>query len=160
MGLSAGSLLLFLALRTGRLPGHDLTRDISAAYDAGEHARAYKMAYPLALAGNPKAQYMLGLMYRTGHGAPEDHARAFKWLLKAAANGSRGAQMRVGLMYEKGLGVERDYAEAYRWCSLAEDGQAVPPQDSALGRLQALMTPDQLALAQKPRPGTAPTAPR
>ncbi len=76
---------------------------------------------PLAEQGSAEAQYLLGVMYTEGKGAPKDDAEAVKWLQKAAEQGLARAQNDLGVKYEWGLGVSRDYAIALNWYRSAAD---------------------------------------
>jgi TPR repeat protein len=57
---------------------------VPQVYDAA--ADLYTQA---AIAGNPFAQAMLGLMYDKGHGVPLDVVLAYKWMNLAAGHASR-----------------------------------------------------------------------
>ncbi len=59
-----------------------------------------------------------------------------------AENGDRDAQFTLGLTYSNRSGGDRDYVEAYKWLQLSGAKQA-------LGMISHLMTPDQIAEAQK-----------
>ncbi len=50
--------------------------------DLAEAARLFALS---AEAGDPEAQYAVGVMYRTGKGMPKDEALARDWLGRAAA---------------------------------------------------------------------------
>jgi hypothetical protein len=96
-----------------------------AAYKWGAYGIALREWRPLAEQGNAKAQYNLGLMYRNGHGVPQDDAEAMGWWRKAAEQGNAGAQNNLGVMYRNGHGVPQDYAEAMGWYrKAAEQGYA------------------------------------
>lgn len=45
-----------------------------------------------AVAGGVEAQYELGLLYSTGHGAPPDYVSAHMWLNIASAKGNAAAR--------------------------------------------------------------------
>ncbi|MGV3773281.1 MAG: SEL1-like repeat protein [Verrucomicrobiales bacterium] len=72
-----------------------------------------------AHSGLPAAQYMLGNVYMTGDGAPEDTAEAAKWFRKAGEQGYAEAQFNLGMMYYEGVGVPMDKTEAVKWYSSA-----------------------------------------
>jgi TPR repeat protein len=77
--------------------------------------------------GNAVAQYLLGEMYDTGHGAPQNDKTAVKWYKLAAEQGDADAQSNLGLMYRKGQGVPQDYKTAVKWYRLAaEQGMPMP----------------------------------
>ena len=86
--------------------------DVIAAIKREDHAAAARLLRPLAEAGEPGAQLMLGHLYRVGLGVPRDHAEALKWHRRAAAQGEAGAEVAIGDAYSNGLGVARDMAEA------------------------------------------------
>ena len=54
--------------------------------------------------GEPRAQYMLGVMYEHGRGVGKGNAAAMKWYRMAAEQGHAKSQYRLGLMHEKGMG--------------------------------------------------------
>ncbi len=103
-----------------------------AAYKWGKYGIALREWRPLAEQGNAKAQYNLGVMYRNGHGVPQDDAEAMGWWRKAAEQGNAGAQHNLGVMYEKGRGVPQDYAKALQWYRKATE-QGVADAQNALG---------------------------
>ena len=86
--------------------------DTGAPKTYGDAMRWYKQA---ARAGNPRAQYYLGLMYERGINVREDAATAASWFAKAAAQGHAEAQFKLALMHEKGSGVAKSAAQAARW---------------------------------------------
>ena len=61
------------------------------------------------------AQYLLGQMYASGKGVPEDFTQAAIWFLKAAYQGHANAQYTLGLNYATGRGVPADDAQAVTW---------------------------------------------
>lgn len=54
------------------------------------------------------SQLLLGMMYESGDGVPEDEYKAAYWYRKAADKGDATAQAFLGLMYEEGRGVKQD----------------------------------------------------
>ena len=85
------------------------------AWVAGGYRTALALLKPLAVQGNPVAQFFVGAMYENGQGVLQDYAQAVVWFRKAAAQGNAGAQYILGLMYDKGQGVPQDYAQAVAW---------------------------------------------
>lgn len=61
------------------------------AYEGREFPAAVRELEPLALQGDPRAQNLLGLLYRDGNGVPQDFVRAHQWLNLAAAAGQADA---------------------------------------------------------------------
>jgi TPR repeat protein len=72
-----------------------------------------------AEAGNPEAEFNLGLVYLQGDGTPKDAAKAAAWLEKSALQGYAEAQFRLGRMYARGEGVPADPAKAFAWTERA-----------------------------------------
>ena len=91
------------------------------AYEAGDYSTAFNIWLPLAVRGDARAQYNLGIMYDKGDGVPQDYAKAARWQRMAAEQGLPHAQYILGWMYRKGEGVQQDYAEAVRWYRMAAD---------------------------------------
>jgi TPR repeat protein len=107
-----------------------------AAYEKGHHARALRLAQPLAEQGDARAQSLVGLIYYIGRGPMRDDAEAVRWLRLAADQGDAAARFRLGLMYSEGHGVPQDQAEAAKWYRLAAD-QRHPQAQYNLGLLYA-----------------------
>lgn len=85
------------------------------AYEREDWSTALFEMRPLALRGEARAQYVLGLTYQFGRGVPQDEAQAFHWYMLAAMQGYRAGQTKVGVMYYVGRGVPQDYKQAIVW---------------------------------------------
>jgi len=88
------------------IPGHSGAlagpwEDGMAAYNRGDYVPAIRLFRPLAEAGNPKAQSVIGAMYRKGEGVAKSSARAFMWFSLAAKRGDARAKAEL-------QGVSRD----------------------------------------------------
>ncbi len=66
--------------------------DGMVAYNRGDYVPAIRLFRPLAEKGNPKAQSVIGVMYRKGEGVARSSARAFMWFSLAAARGDAKAK--------------------------------------------------------------------
>ncbi|NBN78804.1 hypothetical protein GWI72_11045 [Microvirga tunisiensis] len=78
-----------------------------------------------AAAGDPTAEFQIGVNYTEGKGVEPDLAEAAKWYEKAAQKGLAPAQYRLASLYEKGRGVPKDLARAREWyVKAAEAGNA------------------------------------
>lgn len=96
------------------------------AYEAGDYATAFKNYLIGAQHRDVNAQVLLGNLYDTGEGIPQDHVKAFEWYSKAAQNGYSIAQSFVGRDYYYGIGVQQDYAKALYWFTkAAKQGEAI-----------------------------------
>lgn len=90
-----------------------------AAIGRGDYPAAFREFLPLAKQGDAVAQLLLGGMYVSGQGVPQNYAEAVKWYRLSAAQGNRAAQSDLGLMYAEGKGVPQNYAEAFKWLQLS-----------------------------------------
>lgn len=102
-------------------PIADSLLDAELAYTSGFYAKAVELYRFQAEKGIIKAQVILGSMYDTGLGVPQNYAEAAKWYLLAAQQGDAKAQLKLGSMYDIGLGIPQDYKEAAKWCRLAAE---------------------------------------
>jgi TPR repeat protein len=92
--------LLAALLAFDGFPAHaDQLDDAAAAYDRGDYVTAFRLIRPLALSGDPVAQYHLGLMYLNGEGTRQNAAEATKWFRLAAEQGDPRAQLSIGISY-------------------------------------------------------------
>lgn len=66
------------------------------AIDAGQHRKALQLLTPLANAGNPQAQYRLGLLHYHGQGTAEDERLAISLWKQAAGQGNSEAMFQIG----------------------------------------------------------------
>jgi TPR repeat protein len=85
---------LMLAAQIPGIPGAlaGPWEDGMAAYNRGDYVPAIRLFRPLAEKGNPKAQSVLGVMYRRGQGVARNSAHAFVWFSLAAARGDSKAK--------------------------------------------------------------------
>ncbi len=85
------------------------------SFNAGEFNSAFRHWLPLALEGNPDAQFNIGYMYANGFGLDENFSEAANWYRRAAENGISDAQYNLALLFSSGQGVERDLEESAHW---------------------------------------------
>jgi uncharacterized protein len=74
-----------------------------------------------AKAGDPVAQYDLGVLYARGSGLVQDFTSAASWFHAAAAQGNVSAEYNLGVLYDRGLGVPQSATEAINWYRSAAD---------------------------------------
>ena len=91
------------------------------AYERGDYVAAYKTWQPLAQQGNVDAQCMLGVLYISGWGVPQNSVEAARWFHRAGKQGDVTAQSFLGDMYDNGEGVPQDAVEATRWYRMAAE---------------------------------------
>ena len=68
------------------------------AWEAGNYAKAVAVWRPLAIAGDPDAQFNLGQAYKLGRGVPADLSQAEGWYRRAAKQGHLQAEDNLGLV--------------------------------------------------------------
>ena len=66
-----------------------------------------------ALAGDPVAQFNMGVRYAEGRGVAPDLLEAAKWYSAAADQGDAQAQFNLGLLFYQGQGLPRNLVYAY-----------------------------------------------
>lgn len=94
-------------------------------YNLGKYKQVIRMVEPLAVKGNPRAQYILGDCYENGLGVGESPEIACQWYVLAADQGYAKAMAKLGYAYNVGNGVPRDFQAAVQWlAAAAERGDA------------------------------------
>src|SRR5262245_56310505 len=86
--LAAVLALAGLAVATPALADYN---DGITAYENRDYATAQRELQPLAERGDPRAQRLIGLMYRDGLGVRKDVIRAYMWFDLAAQRNQYGA---------------------------------------------------------------------
>jgi TPR repeat protein len=94
----------------------------------------FQRALPCAERGVDEAQTVLGRMYDSGRGAPQDYAAALHWYRLAAEKHNPSAQNNLGVMYQYGRGVTPDDFAAVSWYRLSAE-QGHPIAQSNLGSM-------------------------
>lgn len=84
------------------------------AWEARDFQAAEALLRRLALARDPAAMTLLGVMEQRGLVKPADPARAAAWFLKASRLNYRPAQLALARAFRLGLGIPRDPAAADR----------------------------------------------
>jgi TPR repeat protein len=87
-------------------------RQAENAITAHRYAEAQKILKPLADAGDPRAEWLLGDLYLNGRGVPRNFTRARDYWQKAAAVGDQDAMCSLGLLLSVGLGGPTDLKRA------------------------------------------------
>ena len=111
-------ILAYMIMHASPSVAQDFRKDIEA-YRAGDYTTAIREWWPLAMAGDSGAQFLLGATYDYGHGVVQDYEEAAKWYRLAAEQGHSSAQYYTGFMYESGRGVLQDNTIAYMWFDIA-----------------------------------------
>jgi TPR repeat protein len=114
--------LLVLALLLGPIaPAQaDIARGVEL-FERGRYDEAADALMPLADAGIPLAQYLLGIMYLNLMVEPPQDGAALLLLHKSADAGYLSAQTELARMYRNGDGVEQDFAKMMVWYQRAAE---------------------------------------
>lgn len=91
----------------------------ASALRRGDYASAWTQLQPLAQAGLPEAQQLLGEVYAYGLGVERDFRVADQWFRRAAAQGHSEALSELGPVFDDGQGATPPYTDALRWYLLA-----------------------------------------
>ena len=74
-----------------------------------------------ARAGDPKAQYDLGMLHLSGRLGDKNPTEAAKWFERAAEQGAANAQFNLGVLYLRGEGVAQNDKLAFFWYQSAAE---------------------------------------
>src|SRR5215469_3239 len=85
------------------------------AYQSGDYKTALAELQPLAKAGDPKAERLLGKMYSDGLGVEQDYKQAALLFQRSCNQGYAPAMADLGDLFFYGNGVRQDQREALRW---------------------------------------------
>jgi TPR repeat protein len=109
------------------------------AFSSGHYGEARQIWSDAARAGDPEAEYNLGLLYELGRGVPRDLHEARKHYEHAAEHGNAAAQVSLGRLYREARGVAFDPARAFAlFESAAEQGDAAGQYELGLAYAQGL----------------------
>jgi len=97
-------------------------------FDRGEFGAAAQVLSPLAKDGDPKARYVLGVMYLNGMVQPPSQTAAAELMIGSGEAGFEKAQVELARMYREGHGVEQDFAKSFFWSMKAAEGGDVGAQ--------------------------------
>ena len=103
---------------TGSIPGSMTIAAPSTTPAAPQPANALPVGIggpalrTAAAAGNPAAEFEIGMRYSEGRGVAANLELAVQWFERAAAKGLAPAMYRLGSLYEKGQGVKKDLEKA------------------------------------------------
>lgn len=99
-----------------------------AALARGDSAEAAKLARAAAEAGDPDAQFFLGLLHDLGLGVSFSFEEGNRWLERAAASGHYWSRLYLGWKVRQGLGVPKpDPRRGNEWQELAYTSPAPSP---------------------------------
>jgi TPR repeat protein len=87
--------------------------DAVELWQAGDFRAAERLLRPLARAGDPAAETLLGVIAARGLTGESNAAVAAAWYFKAARRGFRPAQLALADAYRRGAGVPRSDARAF-----------------------------------------------
>jgi len=113
-----------LILATLLWPIGEVRADIARGVDLFERGRYDEAAIvlePLAEAGDPAAQYLLGVMYLNLMVEPTEENTALRLIQAAAEAGHMPAQTELARMYRAGDGVEQDFTKMMGWYQRAAE---------------------------------------
>lgn len=116
------SLAAFVVLSFPALAAEENAQAVARAFThlvEGEFTEAKTIVAPLADAGDPEAQHLLGYLFENGLGVDVDVQRAVDLYLTSARAGQADAQYSLGELALAGEAVQRDPEIAVGWYKLA-----------------------------------------
>lgn len=124
----------------GFVAPNEVLERASVAYRQGGFADVERLTRSFALAGDPRAQTLLGRAYQFRDDRRADACEATKWFDRAARQGYAPAQTRLAMNIQSGRGTRGSHRKAYVWIYAAArggDGEA----QRALGSFAAALDP-------------------
>ena len=88
-------------------------------FEQGDLEGAVRELTPVAVRGDPRAQYMLGAIFLTSATREAKITEAADWMRKAAVQGHVEAQVELARLYRIGRGVPRDPSKMVKWYEAA-----------------------------------------
>jgi TPR repeat protein len=111
--------------------------------------------------GDLQSMAYLGWAQATGTGTGRDGASGERQLNTAAGAGNLWAMATLAELYREGLALSRDYQRAYTWATIAlARGHTGQSLRAARDELEKLLTPEQVASAQRAAREWSPKAPQ
>ena len=108
-----------LALATSQAIAGASDNTAEAAYASGRFVDAARLWTVRAEAGDPRAEFGLGILYDLGQGVPRDPRAAYQWYSRAALAGLPDAAFNAAALCDTGDGVPRDASLAASWYARA-----------------------------------------
>ena len=97
-------------------------------FDRAQFDAAAQVLAPLAKDGDPKAQYVLGIIYLNKMVQPPTETAALELMTSSGEAGFEKAQVELARMYREGHGVQQDFAKSFFWSMKAAEGGDVGAQ--------------------------------
>jgi TPR repeat protein len=91
------------------------------AFKKGDYVTAVELLSPLAEAGEPVAQDLLGIAYAYGYGVPMDSRHAQQLLQAAHGSDAKDSFFHIAERFEEGDRVTKDERQAVSWYAIAAE---------------------------------------
>ncbi|WP_068087090.1 tetratricopeptide repeat protein [Polycladidibacter stylochi] len=93
------------------------------AFQRGWYLTALALATRQAEAGQPTAQTLIGVIYETGRGVPQDITKAVDWYELAVSTGEPQAALRLAMLYLDGSQIKQNKQKAAKYLQIAADAK-------------------------------------
>lgn len=93
--------------------------EIEDAISTGDFLFAHELALPLANAGHPTAQLILGTLNQNGWGMPQNYPLALQWYARSGASGNADGAYNAGVLSLNGRGTEKNIHKAIEYFNMA-----------------------------------------
>ncbi|MDI9347397.1 MAG: tetratricopeptide repeat protein [Methylacidiphilales bacterium] len=119
----------------------------SNSLDSNREAR--KILFELANRGKANAEYLVGKMYEEGKGVSQNYLLAQNWYQKSAEHGLSEGMCLLGKRLALDESNRENIVLAHKWINVAISNRSPSCVAKDLKLLEAKLTPDELAKAQK-----------
>src|SRR5580693_420425 len=118
------------------------------AYQRGNYLTAFGLATRrVDETGDPKSMTLLGELYASGLGVPQDDKKAAEWYKLAADRGDREAMFALAMFRLTGRAGPRDRDASAKWPAAAKLGQPLAAYDLALLYIEGQLFPQDFSRA-------------
>ncbi|WP_162906878.1 tetratricopeptide repeat protein [Algihabitans albus] len=153
--IASAALLVFLLIDAAPLGAENALQRGLAAHAAGDFEEAARLLFPLAVDGDPQAQFKIGEMYEVGEFFRHDACMALVWWDKAARGGHALAMSFLAIAYTQGEGVIYDRVRAHLW-AVAAAARGELGAEATIQIMWLIMSDEEFATAQRLQIGFRP----
>ncbi|EKD73606.1 MAG: hypothetical protein ACD_45C00253G0004 [uncultured bacterium] len=86
-----------------------------ASFRSGDYKEAFHQLLPVAVSGQPEAQYAIGYMYYYGYGVPQDYESGIFWMNQAAKQHYPPAVKALNMIQQQNREMQKEKQNDSQW---------------------------------------------